>query len=125
MTFSGPKERFIRDFAARMGLDAPPGPRKVYSFQFAGGCSFTLTSVPNSDRTIGSMIFKPRFWDDRILEKLFDLAAREWEEGRLIRSSITSAQEIVLAVDIEAMSLQALDDCLRTLLELSQSLRQR
>jgi len=126
MTFSAPNERSIKDFAARMGLDVPLGHREAYSFHFASGFSFTLTAVSGEDRTIATLMFKPRFWDDNILEKLFDLAGQEWEEGQLLRPSITLRREITLAIviDDEAMSVQALDDCLRKLLELSRSLRQ-
>ncbi|GGA65041.1 hypothetical protein GCM10011385_18560 [Nitratireductor aestuarii] len=126
MTFSAPIERSIKDFSARMGLDVPRGPREAYRFQFSSGCSFTLTAASDEDRTIATLMFKPRFWDDNILEKLFDLAGHEWKEGRLLRPSVTLGREITLAIviDDEAMSVQGLDDCLRKLLELSRSLRQ-
>jgi len=106
-----------------MGLEVPRGSRKACDLRFDSGCSFILTPAEGG-RTIASLIFRPRVWDEAIPDKLFGQAEQEWQAGRLIQPCITPQNEIVLAVSVddEVMSVQALDDVLRRLLALKSAL---
>jgi len=106
-----------------MGLEVPRGSLKACYLRFDSGCSFILTPAEGG-RTIASLIFRPRVWDEAIPDKLFGQAEQEWQAGRLIQPCITPQNEIVLAVSVddEVMSVQALDDVLRRLLALKSAL---